>query len=134
MVRWAAKPSLRAASCCRVEVVKGGAGERLAGFFSTAVTLKAAAATVERAALARSALGRSNFFSDLPSSLTRRARNGSEPAATSASTLQYSWVLKASISCSRSTIRRSATDCTRPAERAPGSLRHSTGDRVKPTR
>ena len=29
---------------------------------------------------------------------------------------------------------RSATDCTRPAERLPGSFRHSTGDRVKPTR
>ncbi len=27
-----------------------------------------------------------------------------------------------------------ATDCTRPAERAPGSLRHSTGESVKPTR
>ena len=47
---------------------------------------------------------------------------------------QYSCVLKASISASRSQTRRSATDCTRPAERAPGSFRHSTGDRVKPTR
>ena len=27
-----------------------------------------------------------------------------------------------------------ATDCTRPAERDPGSLRHNTGDNVKPTR
>ena len=30
MVRWALKPSLREASCCRVEVVKGGGG-RAAG-------------------------------------------------------------------------------------------------------
>ena len=45
-----------------------------------------------------------------------------------------SWAIKASISASRSQIRRSATDCTRPAEREPGSLRHSTGESVKPTR
>ena len=42
--------------------------------------------------------------------------------------------LKVSISNSRSQTRRSATDWTRPAERAPGSLRHSTGESVKPTR
>ena len=51
-----------------------------------------------------------------------------------ASTVQYSRVLKTSISASRSQIRRNATDCTRPAERLPGNLRHSTGDSVKPTR
>ena len=39
-----------------------------------------------------------------------------------------------SISISRSQINRSATDCTRPAEREPGNLRHKTGDRLKPTR
>ena len=48
--------------------------------------------------------------------------------------LQYSCARNASISASRSQIRRSATDCTRPAEREPWSLRQSTGDRVKPTR
>ena len=47
---------------------------------------------------------------------------------------QYSFRTKVSISRSRSQTRRSATDWTRPADRAPGSLRHSTGDRVKPTR
>ena len=47
---------------------------------------------------------------------------------------QYSRGMNFSISSSRSQTSRSATDCTRPAERAPGSLRHSTGDRVKPTR
>jgi hypothetical protein len=47
---------------------------------------------------------------------------------------QYSLGLKVSISYSRSQTRRSATDWTRPAERAPGSLRHRTGERVKPTR
>ena len=36
--------------------------------------------------------------------------------------------MKASISTSRAQISRSATDCTRPAEREPGSLRQSTGE------
>ena len=134
MVRWAEKPSLRAASCCRVEVVKGGAGERLAGFFSTADTLNWPASTAALAARAEDSLLRSNLESFLPWCLTSLARNGSEPAETSASTVQYSWVWNCSISISRSTTRRRATDCTRPAERLPGSLRHSTGDRVKPTR
>jgi hypothetical protein len=39
MVRFAAKPSLREASCCSVEVVNGGGGLRLTGFASTEVTL-----------------------------------------------------------------------------------------------
>ena len=70
----------------------------------------------------------------LPSRCVRCAL--SEPSGTlrSASMLQYSWVLNASISISRSQTRRSATDCTRPADFAPGSLRHSTGESVKPTR
>ncbi len=47
---------------------------------------------------------------------------------------QYSLATNFSISSSRSHTSRSATDCTRPAERAPGSLRQSTGESVKPTR
>jgi hypothetical protein len=50
MVRWAEKPSLRAASCCRVEVVKGGAGKRRPGFFSTAAIVKVEALTAAWAA------------------------------------------------------------------------------------
>src|SRR3989338_5121808 len=134
MVRWAEKPSLREASCCRVEVVTGGGGVRRAGFFSTEATLKLQACTAARAPPARASVFRSNLESFLPSCLTSRARKGSDPAETSASTVQYSWVRKRSISSSRSTISRRATDCTRPAERLPGSLRHSTGERGKPTR
>src|SRR5689334_14244658 len=130
MVRWALKPSLREASCCRVEVVNGGGGERRAGFFSTALTLKVAALTASRAAKAAVSSPRSNLASRLPWWVTSRATNGSAPEETSASTVQYSWVRNASISSSRSTTRRSATDWTRPAEREPGSLRHSTGERV----
>ena len=70
-----------------------------------------------------------------PSALVRRAWNvcAALPFRATA-TFQYSSGTKASISRSRSTIIRSVTDCTRPADLAPGSLRHSTGDRVKPTR
>jgi DNA-binding beta-propeller fold protein YncE len=49
-------------------------------------------------------------------------------------TLQYSWARNSSISRSRSTMSLSATDWTRPADLAPGSLRQSTGERVNPTR
>src|SRR5580692_10510395 len=94
MVRWAEKPSLREASCCRVEVVKGGGGVRRAGFFSTDETLKVAASTAALAALAEASLPRSNLVSRLPACFTSRARKGSPPADTSASTDQYSWVLK----------------------------------------
>ena len=66
----------------------------------------------------------------------RQPRRETSPASVwnSTSTVQYSRGLNASISASRSQIRRSATDCTRPAERLPGNLRHSTGDSVNPTR
>ena len=86
-------------------------------------------------ALAVAASLMSSLSSFLPAMAVRRAANASPLAVASwASMVQYSSVLKASISASRSHTRRSATDCTRPAERAPGSLRHSTGDSVKPTR
>jgi hypothetical protein len=67
---------------------------------------------------------------------TGEARHEGLPASVfrCAAICQYSSDLKRSISPSRSQTSRSATDCTRPAERAPGSLRHRTGDRVKPTR
>ena len=42
MVWLTVKPSLRAASCWRVEVVNGGAGVRFTGFLATLSTLKMA--------------------------------------------------------------------------------------------
>ena len=134
MVRWAVKPSLRAASCCRVEVVKGGEGLRLTGFFSIDLIVKLPALMASRAAPAMASEVMSSRCTRLPACLTSRVVKGGLSAARSASTDQYSWGRNASISISRSTTIRRATDCTRPAERAPGSLRHSTGDRVKPTR
>ena len=47
---------------------------------------------------------------------------------------QYSRALWASICISRSTIKRRETDCTRPADFAPGNFRHKTGESLKPTK
>ena len=70
-----------------------------------------------------------------PASVVSRASYSAPRGVFSlAATVQYSCARNASISISRSTIRRRQTDCTRPADLAPGSLRHSTGDRLKPTR
>ena len=94
-----------------------------------------AAAALASAAWAASALGRSNLSSFLPSRWVSAAvSTGPLGVWKSAAMVQYSWDLNASISDSRWQISRSATDWTRPAEREPGSLRHSTGDKVKPTR
>jgi hypothetical protein len=78
--------------------------------------------------------GSENFVSFCPSSSVSRASNSDPLTDSRAATFQYSCVMNFSISISRSTTMRSATDCTRPAEREPGSLRHSTGDSEKPTR
>ena len=87
-------------------------------------TASAAAASVARPAAPTAA----------PSRRTSSARNAPPSgAAIAAWTVQVRRGAKASISASRSHTSRSATDCTRPAERQPGSLRHSTGDRPYPS-
>ena len=137
MVLRVVKPSLREASCCRVEVVNGGDGRRLRSLLATSVTCSEPPAAcwmrmrASSAVLPSTMVNCSNFF---PSSLTSLALNGCEAWASSAPMLQYSRALNASISSSRSTIMRSAGDCTRPAERPGCTLRHSTGERLKPTR
>src|SRR6185295_8652416 len=135
MVREAEKPNLRAASCCNVEVVNGGGGLRRVGLASTALTLKSPRFTASRAANAMAWSPISRRLSFLPANAESRAGKLSlAELARIASTDQYSCGLNLSISTSRSTMMRSATDCTRPAEREPGSLRHKTGDKEKPTR
>ena len=127
--------SLRDASCCRVEVMKGGAGARLTGFASIDATVGATASTAAVALRAAAASARSYLPSVLPSKVVSRASNASPRGVLRrALTDQYSLGRNASISISRSTIMRSATDCTRPADFAPGSLRHRTGDSLYPTR
>src|SRR5690606_55090 len=111
MVRLTEKYSLREASCCRVEVVKGGAGDFLAGFWSRAATEKVApifffkkvSASVLLAKVLPKRAEKACPLEVLNSALIRTAASGTNP----------------SISRSRSTIKRTATDCTRPAE-SPG--------------
>jgi len=143
MVRRAVKPSLRAASCCSVEVVNGGDGLRRFGLRSTRATarLPAAAAmsvcSTSRAWASLVIVKRPFWVS--ASTLSPRysiSRAGKRLLSfrPRASTVQYSWRRKAVISSSRSQISRSATLCTRPADRPGLILRHSSGDRLKPTR
>ena len=134
MVFFTPKPSLREASCCRVDVVKGGTGLRRTSPRSTAATRKAPLRIRPAASSATASVPSASLSSAVPSRRTSRAVKLPRSAMTLASTVQYSRGTKASISASRSQISRSATDCTRPAERLPGSFRQSTADRLKPTR
>ena len=61
MVRWAVKRSLRADSCCKVEVVNGGAGFCEKGFFSTSVTVNADCRSAFSRALALTSASRNAF-------------------------------------------------------------------------
>ncbi len=115
MVFLALKPSRLAASCWSLAVVKGGGGLRRRSLRSTEATVKRAFSI---SAARPRAVSPSVSSALCPSTLNRRARNsGGSAAARSASSVQYSTLTKASISRSRSTTRRTATDCTRPAER-----------------
>ena len=135
MVRLAEKPSFREASCCRVDVVKGGAGRRRTRFVSIVDTAQSAALIRAAVCVAIASPVRLILFSLSPSKWVMRAvKLSSLFVWKSVSTDQYSCAVKASISASRSQIRRKATDCTRPAEREPGNLRHKTGEMPKPIR
>ena len=132
------KPSLRDASCCIVAVVNAGLGRRRTVERATEATVKAASRIRRTAASAPARVSNRDPASGASSRRTGRAGSAPppEPAATSAcaSTVQYARGANASISASRSHTSRSATDCTRPAERQPGTLRHSTGESPNPTR
>src|SRR3546814_14455366 len=91
MVWLAEKPSLRAASCCSVDVVKGGGGLRVSGLVSTLSTLNCPAST---SALAASALPSSpsvSFSTFSPFQRIRRAVKFLPSCPISADTDQYSW-------------------------------------------
>src|SRR5215475_14072337 len=121
---WAgAKPSLRLASCCSVEVVNGAGGLRLAGLASTLTTAKAALSNACLKASASAGVPMSRRWIFWPSAPTRRASNSSPRGVASVATSdQYSRGTNFSISSSRSQTSRSATDCTRVAERAAGEI------------
>ena len=128
MVREEVKFSFRLASCCRVEVVKGGAGAFLRCFFLTEVMVKA---DFSISFTALSALSLFLISAFLPERVARRARSGSfsflPPVSKPALISQYSSGIKSSISCSRSATMRTATLCTRPADRPFFTLAHSSG-------
>ena len=126
IVRFGLKPSRRLASCCRVEVVNGGAGERFWVRVPTLVTFgwSAAIAARWRSAVASSAdVERGAVDADDLGREAARRRRSSRIAWI----VQYSRAVKAVISRSRSTTRRTATDWTRPADKPPRTLRDSSG-------
>ena len=116
MVRRGVMLSLLDASCWRVEVMKGGAGDFCFSPRLTLLTVKAAFSTAARTSSTSSLEWSSCFLSPLP---WKRAvkEEFSTPQLSLASRSQYSCGTKASISSSRSTTMRVATDWTRPALR-----------------
>ena len=132
MVCLAEKPSLRAASCCNVEVVKGAAGDRRVSFFVTSDTTAGRFARSATILCAASSFLIASLSNDLPSILAKRPRNCPSLLKV-VSMLQYSWGLNFWISRSRSTIRRRATDWTRPADNPRLTFFHKKGDSSYPT-
>ena len=123
------KPNLRAASCCKVEVVNGGAGDFFDGLVTMSVILNLASLHTSRKARASSLV-----LKRLPNSaLTSAFSPFSSSTSKTAVALYHDSLTKAFTSRSRSTIKRTATDCTRPAERAGFTFLHKTGDNSKPT-
>ena len=137
MARSVEKPSLRTASCWRVEVVKGGAGERSLRFFSISATRATPCACDSRKPVIsalRPASPTENWSSFSPWKWVSFAVKGVFAFSESKWIDQYSRVLNASISISRSTMRRSAGLCTRPADSPRRIFFQSSGERLKPTR
>ena len=149
IVRFGDMRSRELASCCRVLVVCGGSGRRVVSLTSMERTTNAGVRSVTAPLASRpSAAMTSAASASVPSSSfsrsaasvsprlpTRRALNGLLPSlARRASMVHDSTGTNASISVSRSTTRRTATDCTRPAESPARTLRHSSGESRYPTR
>jgi len=132
--------SLREASCWSVEVVNGAAGLRRYGLDSTDETVPSVTTPAIAVALASSRCTAADVRSApsspksrpvatrAPSTAARRASKDSSPRAKRAVTSQYEADRNAMRSRSRSTTRRVATDCTRPADRPGPILRHSSGE------
>ncbi len=137
MVFWALKPSLRAASCCKVDVVKGGAGLRRRCLRSTPSTVRvplAASLSVRSTARASVSVVKLNCSTLAPAYSTSLPGNFCSECSSVASMVQYSRATKAAISSSRSQIMRNAGLCTRPADSPGRTFFQSNGDRLNPTR
>ena len=123
MVLLTEKPSLRPASCCSVEVVKGGAGHFATGFFSTSLIVNVAFLHLSRNCIASSSL--SKRLGSSAKSWCSWFSTVNEKLAV----IRYALVvLKLFISSSRSTMRRTATLCTRPADNDGFTFFHNKGD------
>ncbi len=129
IARSAVMPSRRAASCCMVLVMNGAAGRDLLSFVSTEATLNLPTLRSSTIFPASSPLvtRMRPVFPSIAWSAARNLTSGLPWLERDAYIFQYSSGLKAPISRSRSTMRRSATDWTRPAERPLLILPHRTG-------
>ena len=139
----APQPSLLPASCCIVEVVKGGLGRSVRGLSSIDLTINGDAerlSTKCRALVSSSKRMLASDFSLIapsapksevaatffPSTSSKRAL---KPSAVTAARSHHADEIKAIRSRSFSTIKRVATDCTRPAEMRGITFFHKTGER-----
>ena len=146
MVSLALSPSLRLDSCWRVEVVKGGAGFLVEGFSSVWDTCqglpvrrffkaKASASLRTTTSLPRLKLpvvaSKSlPVATRLPATVISFVSKGLFSCSRVALRSQYRADLKARLSRSLWTRRRTATDCTLPAESPQAIFFQSRGERV----
>src|SRR3989344_5903592 len=123
------------AACCSVDVVNGGGGDVFFSFSATADTAHDDFWSVLTISSVTSLDPSAILSSAFPfHELSLASKKSSVPfLAKDPSTVQYSCGTNALISRSRSTINRSATDCTRPAESPGCTLRHKSGDSAYPT-
>ena len=138
----APQPSLLPASCCIVDVVNGGFGRSVRGDSSIDLTTNGVPCSAETRAFAPVSSSNKISASDFsftapsapksevvatffPSTLSKRALN---PSAVAAVISHQPDEIKAIRSRSFSTIKRVATDCTRPAEIRGITFFHNTGE------
>ena len=113
--------------------MNGGAGFFRRSEVSTEETVQTAFATSSRTFFAEASSGRrgsepSNLSFSPSKDDSRAVNSGGTFPSSRASTDQYSTGTNASISLSRSQMIRSATVCTRPAERPRQTFFHSRSD------
>src|SRR3989344_7383127 len=133
MVNLAGKWSFCHEDCCRVEVVKGGRGFRLICFCSTFSTAYSAPARFFSIAFASFSFGISNFPRFLLFFFASSASKETPAFLNRAAIVQYSWATNFCISFSRSETRRTATDCTLPADNLLATFFQRKGESLYPT-
>ena len=126
MVFLALKWSLRPASCCRVEVMKGAAGLRRRSPRVTDFTRHWAPCSAVMTATVDASSGRLTFSPRTSRSVA--VNSGGFLPRSRAWSDQYSTGTKAATSRSRSVMSRTATDCTRPADSPRRIFSQSSGE------